>query len=364
MKKLLAAVVALATTASLPSLVEAAVRTVTWTANGRPKWLLVCLQVVIGTGALASEALAQCISLNAVDSPYYQDFNTLVSSGTSSATPPGWTFFEGGANGDGMYTAGDGSSNVGDTYSFGSSGSSDRAFGTLHGNSVVPRVGACFLNNTGSGIQRLEIFYVGEQWRRGNSNLTDQLEFEYSPNATDLQSGVWTRVSALDFNSPNNDPMPTALDGNAAANRAVRSAAISNTGIPHGTTFWIRWTDPNAQNGDDDGLAVDDFVLTVGTATSVPHASPPVRMAVYPNPSPASFSITYRLLGIGPAEVAIFDLSGRLVRVLSSGIRGEGEQTLHWDADDAVGHRLAPGTYFARLEEAGRVERVKIAIVR
>jgi hypothetical protein len=324
--------------------------------------LYIAVLGAVGMGALSSGVLAQCISLNAVNSPYYQDFNTLVSSGTSSATPPGWTFFESGANADGVYTAGDGSSSAGDTYSFGYA-DSDRAFGVLHGGSVVPRIGACFVNNTGSGIQQLQIFYVGEQWRRGNGNIRGEIAFEYSLSATDLQTGIWTGVSGLSFVAPNHDPMPSALDGNAAANRTALTTTLNDLSIPDGSTFWIRWTDPNAQSGGD-GLGVDDFVLTVGTATSVQLSSLASTIAAFPNPSSSSFSIRYRLFGGGPAELAVFDLSGRRVTVLASGIIGNGQGTLEWDAHDETGRPLAPGPYFVRLTEGERVEKVRVAIVR
>jgi len=50
---------------------------------------------------------------------YTQDFNTLAASGTSGTLPSGWLFAETATNANTTYTAGDGSSNTGDTYSFG-----------------------------------------------------------------------------------------------------------------------------------------------------------------------------------------------------------------------------------------------------
>lgn len=329
----------------------------------RRRLLLMILSGGASVGAVPSEMPAQCVSLTTPNSAYYQDFNTLVSSGTSSATPAGWTLFEGGALADGMYAAGDGSSSVGNTYSFGSSGSSERAFGTLHGGSLVPKIGACFTNNTGSGITRLEIAYTGEQWRRGTTNNQDQLAFQYSMSATDLNSGTWTGVGALSFQAPITGPGPGPLDGNAPANRTALASAITDLAIPDGETFWIRWPDDNA-NDDDDGLAVDDFRITAGSATSVPIPSLLSMMTVFPNPSSSSFSIRYRLQGTGHAELAVFDVSGRLVRLLESGMMERGERALEWDGTDETGHRLASGVYFVRLEGRGRVEEAKIAVVR
>ena len=115
--------------------------------------------------------------------------------------------------------------------------------------------------------------YTGEQWRRGANALTpDQLNFQYSTNATSLTTGTWTSVIALDFYSPVNSATgtPGALDGNAAANRTAVSATITGLSITNLATYWIRWTDFDRGGSGvaDDGLAVDD--LSVASEFTVP----------------------------------------------------------------------------------------------
>ncbi|HEX8844238.1 MAG TPA: DNA/RNA non-specific endonuclease [Pyrinomonadaceae bacterium] len=210
------------------------------------------------------------ISLNASGSVYTQDFNTLANTGTSGALPTGWYFDETGTNANTLYTAGTGSSNSGDIYSFGESGSVERAFGTLLSGSLTPVIGAKFTNNTGSTITSLDLSYTGEQWRLGAANRTtpptvDRLVFQLSTDATSLTSGTFTGVSSLDFSSPNSTGTAGALNGNLAANRATVSTTISNLSIPNGASFFIRWTDLDASSADD-GLAIDDFSIT-------PHSS-------------------------------------------------------------------------------------------
>ena len=65
------------------------------------------------------------------------------------------------------YAASTGSSTAGDTYSFGASANTERAFGALLSGTLTPTIGAAFTNNTGSQITSLDIDYVGEQWRLG-----------------------------------------------------------------------------------------------------------------------------------------------------------------------------------------------------
>jgi uncharacterized protein len=192
---------------------------------------------------------------------YNQDFNTLALSGTSGSLPAGWLFSETGTNANLLYTAGTGSGNAGDTYSFGAAGNSERALGGLQSGSLNPTIGAAFSNNTGGTITSLAINYTGEQWRLGALARADRIDFQYSINATSLSTGVWTDVNNLDFTAPTTGPAVGALNGNDAANRTSISFTITGLSIPAGATFYIRWISFDA-TGADDGLAVDDFSLT------------------------------------------------------------------------------------------------------
>ncbi len=208
----------------------------------------------------------QTISLTG--STYTQDFNTLsntAGSTTNNLTIPGWFMTEngGGARDNEQYAVDAGASTTGDTYSYGSVASTERALGNLRTGTLFAIMGAAFTNNTGSTIQSISIGYTGEEWRFGTLGRTDQLTFQYSTNATDLATGTWTTVTALNFVTPNTTAVG-AQDGNAAANRTVLLNTINSLSIPNGATFWIRWTDTDV-TGADDGLAVDDFTLTTST---------------------------------------------------------------------------------------------------
>lgn len=190
---------------------------------------------------------------------YSQDFDTLVASGTGTTAdlPTGWTFVEVGANANVTYTAGTGSSNTGDTYSFGAAGSSERAFGELSSGNLISTLGVQFQNQTGGTIGQLTIQYHCEQWRRGDGT-TDVLNFQYSTDATSLTTGTWSDFDALDCLPTTTTGSNTALDGNA--NRTLRAGTITGLSIAPNGTVWLRWQATNA-TGNDDGLAVDDFVL-------------------------------------------------------------------------------------------------------
>ncbi len=193
--------------------------------------------------------------------PTTQNFDTL-STGTSATLPAGWALSESGGGANTTYTGNNGGSATGNTYSYGTNGSSERALGTLRGTgSVVSTIGAQFTNNTGAAITSLTIGYTGELWRYGaGSGVPDRLDFQYSTNATSLTNGTWTDVNGLDFNSPGTGAAGSR-NGNLSANRAAVSGAITGLNIPAGATYRVRWTDFD-RTGNDDGLAVDDFSLT------------------------------------------------------------------------------------------------------
>ena len=116
---------------------------------------------------------------------YSQDFDALAITGTTNTTvPTGWAFSETGSGANANYSAGTGSGTGGDTYSFGTAASTERAFGGLQSGSVAPTIGASFTNNTGATITELVITYKGETWRIGATNRSDRLDFQYSINAT------------------------------------------------------------------------------------------------------------------------------------------------------------------------------------
>ena len=114
-----------------------------------------------------AEAQGGCVSLTTAGSAYTQDFDTLsnvAASITNNLTITGWFLTEagGGARDNEQYGADTGGSATGDTYSYGTTGNTDRALGGLQSGTLIPIFGACFTNNTGATITSLDIDYTGE----------------------------------------------------------------------------------------------------------------------------------------------------------------------------------------------------------
>jgi hypothetical protein len=207
------------------------------------------------------------VNLTAAGTPVTENFNSLAST-ASSVLPTGWYISESGSNADGAYAATDGSSSTGDTFSFGASGSSERALGGLRSNNLQTKWGAKVVNNTGSTATSLAVSYVGEQWRLGAISRNDTLTVEYSLDATSLSTGSWTAVAGLAFTAPISTGTVGALNGNDAANRTTVSASITGLSLANGGTIWIRWVDNDA-TGADDGLGIDDFSIVVPVAPTI-----------------------------------------------------------------------------------------------
>jgi FlgD Ig-like domain/FG-GAP repeat len=64
------------------------------------------------------------------------------------------------------------------------------------------------------------------------------------------------------------------------------------------------------------------------------------------------------------AEVRIYDLAGRLVRVVARGNYGDGVQAASWDGRDDDGHEVAAGVYFLRSQTGREERRLKLVVVR
>jgi len=71
-----------------------------------------------------------------------------------------------------------------------------------------------------------------------------------------------------------------------------------------------------------------------------------------PNPANPISKLSYvipRNAGSQDVRLRIFDVNGRLVRTLVSGVQSPGPYTSIWDGRDDSGRGVASGNYFARL---------------
>jgi hypothetical protein len=84
----------------------------------------------------------------------------------------------------------------------------------------------------------------------------------------------------------------------------------------------------------------------------------------HPNPFNPRTTIRFDLPVAGQAQLSIYDLAGRLVRVLVEGEILAGSHQAVWDGRDASGRSSPSGSYLARLVAGGKVEGVRLSLVR
>src|SRR6266581_2683044 len=272
---------------------------------------LLLIGLGVGLDAVILPSVYGSVSYTTPGSSYLQNFDSLpntpenVSLGNSpigwtddNAVPGagnfsivGWYLYhptmttEGGFNGHQRFRNGTGSSGTGAFYSFGSSGSNERALGDVGANTLAPDgqtgndAGNLYIalrlsNNTGQTLDSFTLGYTGEQWRDGGTSTAETMTLSWSTTATAVSdpSTSFSLVPLLSWTSPKATATAGALDGNNAANRVVVTP-FTVTGInwAAGTDLWLRWTDPQLSGKVDQGMAIDD--VSISADVSVPEPS-------------------------------------------------------------------------------------------
>lgn len=215
---------------------------------------------------------------------YVQNFDGLASSGKNiqfenDSTLPSWFVLSGDARVvcsgkedfsfavpkrenkvSGLYSAGAGGGKAGGMYSFGrqkTNPETDRALGAISfGDRADFFYGLCLKNASGAELPGFTLSYDGEQWRNFGGAGQKMMVFYRIGGEKFDSTGIWTRLDELTFTSPQTGGSK-ALDGNAAANRAVLSETV-NVAVPAGENIWVVWVDLDYEGVDDHALAIDN----------------------------------------------------------------------------------------------------------
>jgi hypothetical protein len=286
------------------------------------------------TAAVAAFSAQAQIAITTSSLTYTQDFNTLDTGGTARTTlPAGWAIFEYGGSGtpNGTYRASNGSSNAGDSYSFGTNLSTERALGSI-GSGAVANInyGAAFVNNTGAALDSMTISFRQELWRRGGGTTNDTVRFFWTTSATasllDSTFAGWNEVPSLMMNSISTSTVGAAVNGNDTFR--VHSAKVP-VNVPAGGRLVIRWHDFNSF-GSDDGNSIDSLTVAfktgtgggVGIQTISTRGSLPLQSI---NPaSNGQFNLSCSLQQAGSLTARVYDMSGReLATQQFAGVKGD-----------------------------------------
>ncbi len=226
------------------------------------------------------------ISLTSSNSSYTQNFDTLAQSGTANAwtngsTLEGWYLFRQPAPGSAItsYSTGTGSSTTGSFYSFGATGSGDRAlgglgsggtyFGSPASGAVAGWIAFAALNAADTPISEVTISFAGEQWRNGGNTSAQPMVLEYGFGSSFETVTNWLAPGGnFNWTSPVATATAAAVDGNTTGRVENVGGTLSGLTWNTGETLWLRWVELN-DAGNDHGLAIDDFAIA---ATFLPPA--------------------------------------------------------------------------------------------
>jgi hypothetical protein len=98
-----------------------------------------------------------------------------------------------------------------------------------------------------------------------------------------------------------------------------------------------------------DGFVIDSSPVADGTAGALRFALQGSRT----NPTMGSAQIAFEVPTSAAVHLAVFDVSGRLIRTLAQETFGPGAHTVVWDGTDGNGSRVSSGVYYCRMQSSG-----------
>ena len=114
--------------------------------------------------------------------------------------------------------------------------------------------------------------------------------------------------------------------------------------------------------------SLSPFVIGAGTATGAGDSPAPKTFVLHgnvPNPFNPITTIAYDIPAAGAdVNISVYDVAGRLVRVLVSGHRAAGTWSVQWNGEDGEGQRVASGVYFYRMRAGEFVETKKMVLLK
>lgn len=109
------------------------------------------------------------------------------------------------------------------------------------------------------------------------------------------------------------------------------------------------------------------FIFSFDGLTAVIQPITPRSFALrqnYPNPFNPVTTISYDLFEGGRVTLAVYDVTGTMVRLLVDGRQSVGSHRAVWDGRDQKGAAVAAGVYVCRLQVAGVAQTLKMTLVK
>jgi hypothetical protein len=162
------------------------------------------------------------------------------------------------------------------------------------------------------------------------------------------------RVQVRNNGGPWIDLENTTASANQWTWRAFDLAALFGTDLGN---VQLKFVASDLGNSSLVEAAVDDFELLAQNLSGAPEdVSASSRFALLgsrPNPALRGSTIAFQVPTSGPVRLSVYDVSGRLVRVLADRSFEAGAHQTTWDGTDDRGRAVASGAYYCRMEAGG-----------
>lgn len=178
------------------------------------------------------------------------------------------------------FVVGNGSGTTGAHYSFGTTGNSDRALGSLASSARSNRMGVLLTNSSTTTYNEITITFSGETWRRvTNAAFTSLLAFSYKVGATNIDDATgFTNNSALNYTAQGTIT-GSNTDGNTSTYRTAGiTTTITGLSWAPGQVLALRWDDLRGPSGNMQAVAIDDFSFSAAV-TANPNITVPSSLS-------------------------------------------------------------------------------------
>ncbi len=78
-----------------------------------------------------------------------------------------------------------------------------------------------------------------------------------------------------------------------------------------------------------------------------------IESRIYPNPFSNDVTIAFEIHERQEVSIAVFDLTGKMVKKLSKGYYSSGKHTVEWDGKNSINSEVVKGFYMIRIETSG-----------
>jgi hypothetical protein len=135
------------------------------------------------------------------------------------------------------------------------------------------------------------------------------------------------------------------------------------TGLTARKTYYYRVRAGNASGTSGNSNTIKPTTLRLKSAEIASSVLPEsVELAIYPNPFRTAIAIDYSIPEESKVSIEVFDIQGRMVKILVNETQQTGDYQCTWDATGSNNARVNPGLYLCRFKAGDHTEMLKLVL--